>query len=1000
MSARLAHAVALTLLLTPLIGGWSARTTSAASPPPNDAFANATVLEGANGSVTGSNVGATVEPGETPCVGGNSTVWYRWTAPGPGKVKFSTAGSDFDSFVAAYTGSSVGSLTIVDCGNYVYPDDHGFVVWDVTQGATYHIAVGGEGGQEGTVKLAWELPNPKPANDDFANATAMEGVQGEYQGTTAWATKQSGEPNHAGVAGGSSIWYRWTAPQSGTGRILVNGGGKTVLAVYRGSSVASLTEVARDAGTAPDGWNRVSFSIVAGAAYSIAVDRRTSESAAFTIHWRLPPPNDDFANAQAISGSSATLTGVTDAATAEPGEPIHGGFWPASASIWYRWTAPSSGPTVIDTQGSEFGWNSTLGVYTGSSLGTLHRVASSDDFYDFTSSTTYSRVIFQAVAGTTYRIAVDRVEGYSGDVQLRLNPPPLSGDDFGDDAQFSSWHSGSISWDNGGATREPGESNHAGDPGGSSVWFHWRTTHDGILTLSTEGSSLDTLLAVYSGDSLGSLTPIAWSNDWDGNRWSYVRIEVRRGQLLRIAVDGVGGVEGAFRLRWWNRAQVENDDFADRRVLEPTSSGSAPVANFGATREAGEPDHAGNAAGMSVWYSWTAPKTAYVEMTTEYGSSPFDSVLAVYTGSTLSGLTHIASNDDQQYSTTSRVLFLARQGVVYQIAVDGADRAANIFGTTDLRWQMDETAPVVSSVSLEDGAMVPGTTVLRAQASDDFAVGRVDFLAGSTLIASDRTAPYEASWTPSADGATTVTFRAFDTSANKTEVARSVTVDRTAPTVSAPRSGFARGSQASSSGLVLRTAWSATDPSGVARYSVHRQVNGGLYSAVTLASATATATAATIPLGQDGRYRVRAQDRVGHWSGWKYGLAYEVVAKAESSAARTGTWRSATTGAYQGALVYSSTSGSTARFSFTGRQVALISSTGPNRGKAQILIDGTAVATVDLYAATLRQRQLVFVRDVPQGTHTITVKVLGTKNAASTGVRVDVDGIGIIRPPT
>src|SRR5580765_4971376 len=54
-----------------------------------------------------------------------------------------------------------------------------------------------------------------PANDNFASAIALFGTAGTTSGTTALATKQPGEPNHAGNAGGHSIWYAWTAPSSG-----------------------------------------------------------------------------------------------------------------------------------------------------------------------------------------------------------------------------------------------------------------------------------------------------------------------------------------------------------------------------------------------------------------------------------------------------------------------------------------------------------------------------------------------------------------------------------------------------------------------------------------------------------------------------------------------------------------------------------------------------------------------------------------------------------------
>ena len=55
----------------------------------------------------------------------------------------------------------------------------------------------------------------QPPNDNFANALVLAGNSGSLTGTNRDATKEPGEPNHAGGPGGASIWYRWTAPNSG-----------------------------------------------------------------------------------------------------------------------------------------------------------------------------------------------------------------------------------------------------------------------------------------------------------------------------------------------------------------------------------------------------------------------------------------------------------------------------------------------------------------------------------------------------------------------------------------------------------------------------------------------------------------------------------------------------------------------------------------------------------------------------------------------------------------
>jgi hypothetical protein len=116
-----------------------------------------------------------------------------------------------------------------------------------------------------------------------------------------------------------------------------------------------------------------------------------------------PPPNDDFANSVVLAGTSGTLTGDSTGATKQAGEPVN----PANAggrSVWYTWTASVSGETFIDTEGSAF--DTILAVYTGDSPGGLSLVGSNDDIAtDF--GYVNSRVVFQATAGTTYRIAVD-----------------------------------------------------------------------------------------------------------------------------------------------------------------------------------------------------------------------------------------------------------------------------------------------------------------------------------------------------------------------------------------------------------------------------------------------------------------------------------------------------------------------------------------------------------------------------------------------------------------
>lgn len=88
-------------------------------------------------------------------------------------------------------------------------------------------------------------------------------------------------------------------------------------------------------------------------------------------------------------------------------------------------------------------------------------------------------------------------------------------------------------------------------------------------------------------------------------------------------------------------------------------------------KEAGEPNHAGNIGGRSVWWKWTAPSSGMATLTTQ--GSVFDTTLGVYVGPAVNSLTTIASNDDVQPGMVqySSVTFTATGGVTYYFGVDG-----------------------------------------------------------------------------------------------------------------------------------------------------------------------------------------------------------------------------------------------------------------------------------------------------------------------------------------
>jgi len=120
------------------------------------------------------------------------------------------------------------------------------------------------------------------------------------------------------------------------------------------------------------------------------------------------------------------------------------------------------------------------------------------------------------------------------------------------------------------ATKEPGEPNHAGDVGGHSLWYSWTATSSNPVTFDTIGSSFDTLLAVYTGNAVNSLTLAAAMTTSPTPQTCKARSAscLPRERFYEIAVDGFALASGTVTLNWNQSVSTPlNDAFANAQVL-------------------------------------------------------------------------------------------------------------------------------------------------------------------------------------------------------------------------------------------------------------------------------------------------------------------------------------------------------------------------------------------------------------------------------------------------
>ena len=411
-------------------------------------------------------------------------------------------------------------------------------------------------------------------SDSFFSRSAISGASGQGSGSNSGGSKESGEPIHAGNTGGASMWWSWTAPATGMVTFDTEGSDfDTLLAVYTGGSVGALSLVASDDDTIGR-QSEVSFTAQQGVAYHIAVDGYGGATGSILLNWQqgtsvdpgtegpvtVDSGSDSFFSRSAISGASGQGSGSNSGGSKESGEPIHAGNT-GGASMWWSWTAPATGMVTFDTEGSDF--DTLLAVYTGGSVGALSLVASDDDTIG-----RQSEVSFTAQQGVAYHIAVDGYGGATGSILLNWQQgtsvdPGTEGPvtvDSGSDSFFSrsaiSGASGQGSGSNSGGSKESGEPIHAGNTGGASMWWSWTAPATGMVTFDTEGSDFDTLLAVYTGGSVGALSLVASDDDTIG-RQSEVSFTAQQGVAYHIAVDGYGGATGSILLNWQQGTSVD-----------------------------------------------------------------------------------------------------------------------------------------------------------------------------------------------------------------------------------------------------------------------------------------------------------------------------------------------------------------------------------------------------------------------------------------------------------
>ena len=209
----------------------------------------------------------------------------------------------------------------------------------------------------------------------------------------------------------------------------------------------------------------------------------------------------------------------------------------------------------------------------------------------------------------------------------------------------------------------------------SPVWYEWTTIGEGQADVNVV-ASFDSVLSIYvslvdNPTSVDDLLMVGYDDDGGNGLNSYLTSsDPGVNVTYYIAVSSYSSITGDFILSA-QQGLVEFHDNFSAPLLVPGKAFKIRGLNQSATTETNEPKHANISNQKSVWFKWNTAERRNVKLDTV--GSAFDTVLAVYKGTSLSTLQKVAFNDDISTGINpvrqSQVSFVTEPGVDYRIAV-------------------------------------------------------------------------------------------------------------------------------------------------------------------------------------------------------------------------------------------------------------------------------------------------------------------------------------------
>lgn len=547
-----------------------------------------------------------------------ATVWYTFTPAQAQGIEVNTFGTAYATSLSVYTGAR-GALAEVACGGAQ-------TIFAASAGQAYYIMVGSDAGAGGALFLAaqgFDLP----PNDDFDSALVIPALPFNDARDTRGASVAGDDPvPTCGISRAASVWYALTPAEALLIDISLAGSSYGAgVAVFTGARGA-LTEVACGSG-------QVRFPASAGATYYLMVGGEVffgspGGNLVLSVQGLLPPANDDFDAAAAITGLPFTDSRDTRAATMAADDPDCFG---REATVWYTFTPAQDARIEVSTQGSNFG--ASLSAYTGS-RGSLTALGCTTTA--FPGPLPVLRL--DVTAGTPYFFMIGATSccGFpaaGGSLSLTVEALTVPGNDDFDAAAVIGGLPFTDSLDTRGA--RPADDDPAGCGGSAlTVWYAFTPTERMRVEANTFGSSYNATLAVLTG-ARGALSLVTCSGNIPGpfGEPAQVRFEAQAGRTYYFMV-GAGGffapLGGSLVFNVNPAPAGPPNDFFEAATLVTLPAFSESLDTREATVAEADPFPSCGGREASVWHTLTPAADTLVDINTF--ASNYSVVLSVFTG--------------------------------------------------------------------------------------------------------------------------------------------------------------------------------------------------------------------------------------------------------------------------------------------------------------------------------------------------------------------------------